>query len=47
MGVNLIFYVSFSDFWIGVGGGGNDIGLDINFGVVFKFICIGGIDGFG
>ncbi|MDT0608489.1 malectin domain-containing carbohydrate-binding protein [Croceitalea rosinachiae] len=44
---NPILYVSSSDPRIGAGGGGNDIGLDTNSGVLSKLECTGGINGSG
>ena len=44
---NPILYASSSDPRIGAGGGGNDLGLDTNSGVISKLTCTGGIDGTG
>lgn len=44
---NPIMYVSSSDPRIGAGGGGNDVGLDTNSGVISKMTCTGGINGDG
>jgi len=43
-GANPVLYVSSSDPRIGAGGGGNDIGLDTNSGVLSCVTCTGGID---
>jgi len=43
-GANPILYVSSSDPRIGAGGGGNDVNLDTNSGVVSRLECVGGID---
>ena len=44
---NPILYASSSDPRIGAGGGGNDVNLDTNSGVISKLTCTGGIDGTG
>ena len=40
---NPVLYVSSSDPRIGAGGGGNDLGLDTNSGIVSRLTCAGGL----
>ena len=42
---NPVIYASSSDPRIGAGGGGNDVNLDTNSGVISRLTCTGGMDG--